>query len=105
MKALLSQIFPILYGTCFLVLLWQAFKVMGQGFRAASGAPSAGDGESGASPPDGDRTGRLTIHPELLDAEGQLTREDLLTVRFGGDQERSSPPREPNGSGPGNPTE
>jgi hypothetical protein len=30
----------------------------------------------------------LTIHPELLDAEGQLTREDLLTVRFSGDNEQ-----------------
>jgi hypothetical protein len=90
MKALLSQIFPILYGACFLVLLWQAFKVMGQGFRAASGTPDAAP-----SPSSGDRTGRLTIHPELLDAEGQLTQEDLLTVRFGGDQERSAPPGEP----------
>lgn len=90
MKALLSQIFPILYGACFLVLLWQAFKVMGQGFHAASGTPDAPP-----SPSSGDRTGRLTIHPELLDAEGQLTQEDLLTVRFGGDQERSAPPGEP----------
>ncbi|MFO8239233.1 MAG: DUF2973 domain-containing protein [Prochlorococcaceae cyanobacterium] len=90
MKALLSQIFPILYGACFLVLLWQAFRVMGQGFRAASGTP-----EGIPQPPSGDRTGRLTIHPELLDAEGQLTQEDLLTVRFGGDQERSTPPSEP----------
>jgi hypothetical protein len=37
-----------------------------------------------------DRTGRVTIHPELLDANGQLTQEDLLTVRFGGEAE---PPR------------
>ncbi|MEX1317482.1 MAG: DUF2973 domain-containing protein [Synechococcaceae cyanobacterium] len=89
MKALLSQIFPILYGACFLVLLWQAFRVMGQGFRAAS---------QDVTPPrdaGSDRTGRLTIHPELLDAEGQLTQEDLLTVRFGGDQERSAPPSDP----------
>ncbi|TVS04540.1 MAG: DUF2973 domain-containing protein [Cyanobium sp. PLM2.Bin73] len=90
MKALLSQIFPILYGACFLVLLWQAFKVMGQGFRAASDTP-----DTAPEPSSGDRTGRLTIHPELLDAEGQLTEEDLLTVRFGGDQERSAPPGEP----------
>jgi hypothetical protein len=87
MKALLSQIFPILYGACFLVLLWQAFRVMGQGFQAAA-RPTG----RAASDPVGDRTGRLTIHPELLDADGQLTGEDLLTVRFGSDQERSSPP-------------
>ena len=90
MKALLSQIFPILYGACFLLLLWQAFRVMGKGFRAASGTP-----DSPPRPSSGDRTGRLTIHPELLDAEGQLTQDDLLTVRFGGDQENSTPPSEP----------
>ena len=32
-----------------------------------------------------DRTGRLTIHPELLDQEGRITDEELLTVRFSGD--------------------
>ncbi|MEB3332541.1 MAG: DUF2973 domain-containing protein, partial [Synechococcaceae cyanobacterium] len=44
----------------------------------------------------GDRTGRLTIHPELLDADGQLTRDDLLTVRFSGDQDRPALPSEGN---------
>ena len=29
-----------------------------------------------------DRTGLLTVHPELLNQEGQITDEDLLTVRF-----------------------
>ena len=77
MHALASQIFPLIYGACFLLLLWQAFRVMGQGFRAV---PKPGDRGS-----QGDRTGRLTIHPELLDEQGQLTQEDLLTVRFGGD--------------------
>ncbi len=32
-----------------------------------------------------DRTGRLTIHPELLDQEGRITDEELLTVRFSED--------------------
>jgi hypothetical protein len=40
----------------------------------------------------GDRTGRLTIHPELLDADGQITSEDLLTVRFGGDNDSTRLP-------------
>ena len=35
----------------------------------------------------GDRTGRLTIHPELLDQQGRITEEDLLTVRFSEDNE------------------
>lgn len=81
--ALISQIFPIVYGGCFLFLLWQAFRVMGRGFQAA-GQPLAAASEP--EPPLGDRTGRLTIHPELLDEQGQLTQEDLLTVRFGSDQ-------------------
>jgi hypothetical protein len=98
MNALLSQIFPILYGACFLLLLWQAFRVMGRGFAAVT-APSEPGPTAGS-----DRTGRVTIHPELLDADGQLTREDLLTVRFGGeggddgrDDDPARPPSSPVG--------
>ncbi len=82
MYAALSQLFPLLYGACFLVLLWQAFRVMGRGFSAT---PRPSDPLPAPSPSAGDRTGRLTIHPELLDADGQITQEDLLTVRFGAD--------------------
>lgn len=98
MNAFFSQILPVLYGACFLVLLWQAFKVMAQGFKAV---PRPGDPSSAGSkqtlanrptPSPGDRTGRVTIHPELLDAEGQITQEDLLTVRFSGDNEQSARP-------------
>jgi hypothetical protein len=98
MNALLSQIFPILYGACFLLLLWQAFRVMGRGFAAVT-APSEPGPTTGS-----DRTGRVTIHPELLDADGQLTREDLLTVRFSGeggddgrDDDQTRPPSSPVG--------
>ncbi|MEX0588717.1 MAG: DUF2973 domain-containing protein [Cyanobium sp.] len=98
MNALLSQLLPLLYGICLLALLWQAFKVMGRGFSAT---PRPGDRDAMTSNqnsrPDlvNDRTGRLTIHPELLDAEGQLTQEDLLTVRFGGDNEQPAYPGDP----------
>jgi hypothetical protein len=100
MNALLSQLFPLLYGACFLALLWQAFKVMGQGFKAiprpgdqgAAGSGLAGQPQVQRS---NDRTGRLTIHPELLDADGQLTQEDLLTVRFSGDNEQPAVPGDP----------
>ena len=96
MTSLLSQIFPILYGACFVLLLWQAFRVMAQGFRAVPrpGDPGAAGTDSGDG--SGDRTGRLTIHPELLDADGQLTQEDLLTVRFSGDNEQPAFPADPN---------
>ena len=83
---------PLLYGACFVLLLWQAFRVMAQGFRAVP--PMANRASDDTR---GDRTGRITIHPELLDGNGQLTQEDLLTVRFGGEAE---PPRVP-----GEPTE
>jgi hypothetical protein len=96
MQPLLSQLFPLLYGACFLVLLWQAFRVMSQGFSAV---PRPGDPPppSATSPSglNGDRTGRVTIHPELLDADGQLTQEDLLTVRFGGDNDQAALPSDP----------
>jgi hypothetical protein len=80
MPTLLAELFPLLYGVCFLFLLWQAFRVMGRGFRAM-GRP----GSPAAATPADDRRGKVTIHPELLDADGQLTREDLLTVRFSDD--------------------
>ena len=92
MASFLSDLFPFLYAACFLLLLWQAFRVMAQGFRAVP--PMANGANRGGN---GDRTGRVTIHPELLDADGQLTQEDLLTVRFGGE---AGPPR-----GSGEPTE
>ncbi|MCP9776192.1 DUF2973 domain-containing protein [Cyanobium sp. HWJ4-Hawea] len=89
MNAFLSQILPLLYGLSFLILLWQAFKVMAQGFKAV---PRPGDKVTG--PTGLDRTGMVTIHPELLDAEGQITQEDLLTVRFSGDNEKWVLPKE-----------
>lgn len=93
MASFLSDLFPLLYAACFLLLLWQAFRIMGRGFRAVPrpGDPLSPSGRGAAS---GDRTGRLTIHPELLDADGQLTSEDLLTVRFSGDQDASTRPGE-----------
>ena len=76
-------LFLSLYGVAVLLLLWQAFRVMGRVFWADSA------GSSNSSPQrnnaKGDRTGRLTIHPELLDQDGRITDEELLTVRFSGD--------------------
>jgi hypothetical protein len=100
MNALFSQLFPLLYGACFLALLWQAFKVMGQGFKAIprpgdQGAAGSGLANQPQAQSGSDRTGRLTIHPELLDADGQLTQEDLLTVRFSGDNEQPAVPGDP----------
>ena len=82
---MLGSLFPLVYGVLFVAMLWQAFRVMSKGFRAASGPIS--------SPPSnapGDRTGQVTVHPELLDSEGRITGEDLLTVRFRGDDDDAS---------------
>ena len=76
-----SKLLPLVYGACFIGLLWQAFRIMARGYSAV---PRPGDRDR---TPQGDRTGRLTIHPELLDQDGQLTQDDLLTVRFGEDDE------------------
>ena len=83
---MLGSLFPLLYGALFVGLLWQAFRVMSKGFRAAIGPIS--------DPVD--RTGQVTVHPELLDSEGPITEEALLTVRFGGDEEQ---PQNPSGTG------
>ena len=74
---MLSSLFPVLYGVVFVALLWQAFRVMSRGFSAAGGPLDEPV----------DRTGRVTVHPELLYNDGRITEEDLLTVRFGGDEE------------------
>ena len=97
MNTVLSQLLPLLYGACFVALLWQAFKVMGQGFRAI---PRPGDRDAMGTPATQAadirsnlvRTGRLTIHPELLDSVGQITQEVLLTVRFSVDIEQADYP-------------
>ena len=82
---MLGSLFPLLYGTLFVALLWQAFRVMSKGFRAASGPIISAPSNSAD-----DRTGQVTVHPELLDSEGRITEEDLLTVRFGSDDDDAS---------------
>ncbi|MCY4055404.1 MAG: DUF2973 domain-containing protein [Cyanobacteria bacterium MAG CAR3_bin_5] len=71
----MSQIIPILYGVCFVLLLVQAIRLMGRGFGATSIRQGRTSGKS------------VTIHPELLDQEGNLLEDELLTVRFTGDNE------------------
>ncbi|MFM9047197.1 MAG: DUF2973 domain-containing protein [Cyanobium sp.] len=85
MPIVLAELFPILYGICFLFLLWQAFRVMGRGFRAEQRPFDRSARAFTAPQKDTNRLGKLTIHPELLDANGQITQEDLLTVRFSDD--------------------
>jgi hypothetical protein len=85
MPIVLAELFPVIYGVCFLFLLWQAFRVMGRGFRAMQRSDDLSARPSASLRQQENRLGKLTIHPELLDANGQITQEDLLTVRFSDD--------------------
>ncbi len=79
---MLNSLFLFLYLAAILLLLWQAFRVMSRVFWADRTLPNHSSQVSNAR---GDRTGRLTIHPELLDQNGRITDEELLTVRFSED--------------------
>ena len=79
---MLNFLFIFLYLAAVLLLLWQAFRVMGRVFWADQGLSNSSLQKSNLKE---DRTGRLTIHPELLDQDGKITDEELLTVRFSGD--------------------
>ena len=72
---MLSALFPLVYGSVFVFLLVQAFRMMR--LSSSSTAPANSRRRT-------DRTGLLTTHPELLDANGSITREDLLVVHFPG---------------------
>ena len=78
---MLNTLFLFAYGLAVLFLLWQAFRVMFRGISAANSF------ERSDSLLKKDRTGQFTIHPELLNEEGKITDEDLLTVRFSNDLE------------------
>ena len=74
---MLNFIFPLFYAAVALALLWQAVRVITEGVKPIDAASNTLE----------DRTGRITIHPELLDKEGRLTEEELLTVRFSEDND------------------
>ena len=76
-----------LYFAVILLLLLQALRVMSQGLF------SLNKHEKKKNPEHSDRTGLITVHPELLNQEGKITDEDLLTVRFSNDLE---PPKSSN---------
>ena len=76
----MSMLFPIIYSAALTYLVWKAFKVMSNGF--------------GVSVTEKDRYNstnfkqkKYTIHPELLDKSGNITEEELLTVRFSNDND------------------
>ena len=67
-----ASLFPIAYAAVLLLLMVNAFHLMRR--AKLSSAPSQ------AKPKD--RTGLRTIHPELLDEDGNVTEEELFIIRF-----------------------
>mgnify|MGYP001288258294 CR=1 FL=1 len=87
---MVNHFLPVLYALSALILLFQAIRVMSKGFSADNHS-----NEVHKKPllPKGDRTGQVTIHPEILNQDGDITDEDLLTVRFSTDNDPPKPPK------------
>ena len=82
---MLGAAFPFLYSLLLILLLWQALRVMSKGFLAAN------ELHKHRNHLPQDRTGKFTVHPELIDQKGKITDEDLLTVRFSNDLDPPKP--------------
>ena len=80
---MLSNFLPFCYGLSVFVLLIVAARIMLNGFF--SGQLPFKSRNSFSKKRTDDRTGLVTIHPELLNEDGYVTDEDLLTVRFSKD--------------------
>ena len=75
----MAILFPIVYSAAIIFLIWKAFKVMSTGW-------SVMDKKEG-TPINLKYPKKYTIHPELLDKAGNITDEELLTVRFSNDSD------------------
>ena len=78
----MSILFPIIYSAALTYLVWKAFKVMSNGW-GISGIEKKHFSNSSF------KENKYTIHPELLDKSGNITEEELLTVRFSNDNDSS----------------
>ena len=77
--------FALLYGIAFVALLGCAFMQMRQGWNSK---PQ----QRGKQRVMRSSTGLKTIHPELLDENGELIKDELLTVNFWSPSEGSFTP-------------
>ena len=78
----MTILFPIIYSAALTYLVWKAFKVMSNGW-GVSGTEKKHFYTSSL------KQKKYTIHPELLDKSGNITEEELLTVRFSNDSDSS----------------
>ena len=76
----MTVLFPIIYSAALTYLVWKAFKVMSNGWSI----PGAERNRLSTS---NLKQKKYTIHPELLDKAGNITEEELLTVRFSNDND------------------
>ena len=76
----MTVLFPIIYSAALTYLVWKAFKVMSNGWGIST-ANKKSVGNSNIYQK------KYTIHPELLDKSGNITEEELLTVRFSNDND------------------
>ncbi len=90
---MLSNFLPFVYGLSVFVLLILAARVMMNGFF--SGQSFLKTQNSLSKTRNEDRTGLVTVHPELLKEDGCITDEDLLTVRFSKDTDHPQSSEKP----------
>ena len=90
---MLSNFLPFVYGLSVFVLLILAARIMLNGFF--SGQASFKTQNSFSKKESDDRTGLVTVHPELLDKDSSITNEDLLTVRFSKDTDHPQSSEKP----------
>jgi len=78
----MTILFPIIYSAALTFLVWKAFKVMSNGWGIS-------DNKNNRFNTSSYKQNKYTIHPELLDKSGNITEEELLTVRFSNDNDSS----------------
>ena len=76
----MSILFPIIYSAALTYLVWKAFKIMSNGWGISVR-------EQKPLTKSNFKQKKYTIHPELLDKSGNITEEELLTVRFSNDND------------------
>ena len=89
---MLSNFLPFFYGLSVFVLLILAARIMLNGFFSDQSSKTQ---NSFLKKRTDDRTGLVTIHPELLNKDGCITDEDLLTVRFSKDTDHPQSSEKP----------
>ncbi|ABV49726.1 Conserved hypothetical protein [Prochlorococcus marinus str. MIT 9215] len=76
----MTILFPLIYSAALTYLVWKAFKVMSNGWGIS-------DNQNKGFTSSSFKQNKYTIHPELLDKSGNITQEELLTVRFSNDND------------------